>query len=280
MNIFRIAASTAALLIACPVWAQDAEAPTFDVGIQMTAATDYMDVGVTNSKHKPSGGLTLTPTYGILYGTIYGANIDYGTPQPWLETKFAIGAAPTFGKLSFDLNLARRIKFDDPSADRWLPYVTGTYTFNDNLNTSLGVGYYAYDDKDTVDFWEFYAASTITLPNSAYFTGEFYFEPKVDEKNNNYYAPYGTIGVPFMEKFEAIAKAGYEIYEGPTSSYVWSEIGIKYQLTDTLSLFGGYHFNDLSSKECPDQAYTNCRSAVLARLTYDVKLSDLLGRGK
>ena len=102
------------------------------------------------------------------------ATIDYGYPEPKIESKFAIGATPVFGDVSVDFNLARRIKFDDPSADRWLPYVTGTYTFNDNFNASLGVGYYAYDDSATEDFWELYIGSTLTLDSGAYMTTEFY----------------------------------------------------------------------------------------------------------
>jgi hypothetical protein len=279
MKILRFAC-TFWILAASVALAEDEPAgPTFDVGIEMTAATDYMDTGLTNSDHRPSAGLTLTPSYGIFYGTIYGANIDYGSSQPWLETKFAIGATPTFDKLSIDFNLARRIKFDDPSADRWLPYVTGTYTFDDQLSASLGVGYYAYDNKATVDYWEVYAASTLTLSNSTYFTGELYWEPDVDSNGNDYYATYGTIGVPFLEKFEAIGKLGYEIYEDKaTPSYIWGEAGIKYAINDQVSLFAGYHFNNLSSGECPVQAYTDCRSAVLARITYSTKLSDLFGR--
>ena len=166
-----------------------ADAPVFDVGVEITAATDYMDTGVTNSDHNPSGGITISPSYGIFYGTIYAATIDYGPdyPEPEIESKFAIGATPEFGDFSVDFNLARRIKFDDPTADRWLPYVTGTYTFNDNFNASLGVGYYAYDDSATADFWEFYAGSTVTLERGAYFTGEFYWEPDSDGFNNAYY---------------------------------------------------------------------------------------------
>jgi hypothetical protein len=257
-----------------------AVAKPFDLGIEFTVATDYMDTGLTNSDHKPSYGVTLSPSYDIFYGTIYGATIDYGSSHPWLESKFAVGATPTFGKLSVDFNLARRIKFDDPSADRWLPYVTGTYTFNDKLSASLAAGYYAYDDPDSTDFWEVYAASTVTLPSAAYFTGELYWEPNSDGNGNAYYATYGTVGVPILEKFELISHLGYEIYEDNKSSpsYIWGDAGIKYAINDKFSVFVGYHFNDLSATDCPAQAYTDCRSTVLAKLTYTTKISDLFGR--
>ena len=263
-----------------PVMAADApaaEAPVFDIGIEITGATDYMDTGVTNSDHDPSGGITISPSYGIFYGTIYAATIDYGTPEPKIETKFAIGATPVFGDISVDFNLARRIKFDDPSADRWLPYVTGTYTFSDNFNASLGVGYYAYDESSYTDFWELYVGSTLTLDSGAYFTTEFYWEPDSDELKNEYIEAIGTLGIPFLEKFEAIGKVGYEYYEDETyASYLWYEARLNYSFNDHVKVGVAYHGNDLKSgAECVSQAYTDCDDSVFATLTLSGKLSDL-----
>ena len=254
-----------------------ADAPVFDMGIEVTGVTDYMDSGLTNSDHNPSGSITLSPSYGIFYGTIYGATIDYGLPEPKIESKFAIGATPVFGDLSVDFNLARRIKFDDPSYDRWLPYVTGTYTFNDNFNASIGGGYYLYDDSATPDFWELYLGSTMTLDNGIYFTSEFYWEPDSDGANNAYYESIGTLGVPFMEKFEAIGKIGYEGYEDEVSTppYLWYEARLNYNMNDHVTFGVAYHGNDLSSTDCPLQAYTDCDESVFATLTLKGNLSDL-----
>ena len=263
-----------------PAMAADApaaEAPVFDIGVEITGSTDYMDTGVTNSDHDPSGGITISPSYGIFYGTIYAATIDYGTPEPKIETKFAIGATPVFGDISVDFNLARRIKFDDPSADRWLPYVTGTYTFNDNFNASFGVGYYAYDDAATEDFWELYVGSTATLDSGAYFTTEFYWEPDSDGFNNEYIEAIGTLGIPFLEKFEAIGKVGYEYYEDESyASYLWYEARLNYAFNDHVKVGVAYHGNDLKSgDECISQAYTDCDDSIFATLTLSGNLSDL-----
>ena len=254
-----------------------AEAPVFDMGVEITGVTDYMDTGVTNSDHNPSGGITISPSYGIFYGTIYAATIDYGTPEPKIETKFAVGATPVFGDFSVDFNLARRIKFDDPSADRWLPYVTGTYTFNDNFNASLGVGYYAYDDSATEDFWELYIGSTLTLDSGAYLTTEFYWEPDSDGFDNEYIEPIATLGIPFFEKFEAIGKVGYEYYEDETyASYLWYEARLNYSFNDHVKVGVAYHGNDLKSgAECVSQAYTDCDDSIFATLTLSGNLSDL-----
>jgi len=263
-----------------PAMAADApaaEAPVFDIGVEITGSTDYMDTGITNSDHDPSGGITISPSYGIFYGTIYAATIDYGAPEPKIETKFAVGATPVFGDISVDFNLARRIKFDDPTADRWLPYVTGTYTFNDNFNASLGVGYYAHDDAATEDFWELYVGSTLTLDSGAYFTTEFYWEPDSDGFNNEYIEPIGTLGIPFLEKFEAIGKVGYEYYEDDAyASYLWYEARLNYKFNDHVKVGVAYHGNDLKSgDECISQAYTDCDDSIFATVTLSGKLSDL-----
>ncbi len=253
------------------------DAAVFDMGYELTAKSDYMDSGLTNSDHKPSVSLTLSPSYGIFYGTIYGANIDYGVPDPKLETKFAVGATPVFGPLAVDFNLARRIKFDDPTADRWLPYVTGTYTFNDNFNVSLGAGDYLYDDPSKVDYYEIYAGATVTLTQGATFVAEYYLEPDSDGANNSYQEFIGTVTVPFAEKFEASAKLGYEAYEDDisTPSYAWYELGAKYKFNDHVAVGVAYHGNNLSSTDCPSQAYTDCDSSVFATLTVKGNLSDI-----
>lgn len=254
-----------------------AEAPVFDIGIEITGSTDYMDTGVTNSDHKPSGGITISPSYGIFYGSIYAATIDYGTPEPKIESTFTVGATPVFGDISVDFNVARRIKFDDPSADRWLPYLTGTYTFNDNFNASVGVGYYAYDDSATEDFWELYIGSTLTLDSGAYLTTEFYWEPDSDGLNNEYIEPIATLGIPFLEKFEAIGKVGYEYYEDESyASYLWYEARLNYAFNDHIKVGVAYHGNDLGSgADCVTQAYTDCDDSVFATVTLSGNLSDL-----
>lgn len=256
-----------------------AEAPAFDIGVEITGSTDYMDTGVTNSDHNPSGGITISPSYGIFYGSIYAATIDYGPDysEPRIESTFTVGATPVFGDISVDFNLARRIKFDDPSYDRWLPYVTGTYTFNDNFNASLGVGYYAYDDASTEDYWELYAGSTLTLDSGAYFTTEFYWEPDSDGFNNEYIEAIGTLGIPFLEKFEAIGKVGYEYYEDESyASYLWYEARLNYSFNDHVKVGVAYHGNDLKSgDECDSQKWSDCDDSIFATLTLSGNLSDL-----
>ncbi len=270
---FGVVSAIAFSVMSTVAWADDA---TFDMGYEFIAASDYMDTGLTNSDHEASFSLKLTPSYGIFYGEIYGATIDYGAPEPRAETKFAIGATPVFGNLSIDFNLARRIKLDDPSADRWLPYVTATYAFSDAFSTSAGVGYYLYDDPGTADFWELYLGATYTHESGAWASAEYYWEPDSDGANNAYYEVVGTVSVPFAEKFEALGKVGYEGYEDAAyASYLWYEARLNYNINSHVMLSAVYHGNDLSDGGCATQAYTDCDASLFAAITIKGALSDL-----
>ncbi len=242
--------------------AAETEAPAFDIAVELSIATDYMDSGFTNSRHKPSGGLTITPSFGIFYGEFSTTTIDYGAPKPWAEASFALGMAPELDAWSFDFNIKRDMKLGDPSAERWVPYATATYTFSDAFSASLGAGYYLYDDPATADVFELYAASTYTHESGAYFTGEAYWNPDSDGAGNDYYALYGTLGVPIFTSLEAVGKIGFEGYQDEisTPSYLWYEASLSYAINDHFSIAGGYHGNNLSA------AAAHCRPTPIARM--------------
>ena len=75
----------------------------------------------------------------------------------------------------------------------------------------------------------------------------------------------------------AVGKIGYEGYEDEVStpSYLWYEARLNYNLNDHVALGVAYHGNDLSSADCPLQAYTDCNESVFATLTLKGNLSDL-----
>ncbi|MFN0193592.1 MAG: hypothetical protein ACKVP5_16735 [Aestuariivirga sp.] len=267
----------ALLASASGVASAEEDSPKGDIGITIEAMSDYMDSGYTNSDHDPSVLVAIKPSYGIFDGKLSVQTIDYGLPEPKLETKFAIGATPEFGNLAVNFNLERRIKWDDQTEARWLPYVTGTYTFNDSFSASLGLGYYAYDDVSQADFWELYADATYLHESGISLFGEFYWEPDSDDAGNAYYAVYGTLSVPFKEKFEAIGKIGFEGYEDEinTPSYLWWETGLYYAFNDHIKVGVAYHGSDLSDADCALQAYTDCDHVVFGKLTLTGNASDL-----
>jgi opacity protein-like surface antigen len=273
----RISILIAALVAAAPSALAAEDAAKGDIGVTIEAMSDYMDSGYTNSDHNPSVLVSIDPSIGIFYSKLSARTIDYGDPEPKLETKFAIGATPEFDKLSVDFNLEYRIKWDDPSAERLVPYVTATYAFSDSFSASLAAGYYEYLQKGEVDFWELYATASYTHASGASFLGEFTWEPDSDGAGNAYYGVYGTLTVPFHEKFEAVGKIGLEGYDDEvnTPTYVWWETGLNYALNDHVKLGVAYHGSDLSTAACDLQGYTDCDHVVFAKLTLTGNASDL-----
>jgi len=258
--------------------AEAGEESGFDVTVETTLYSDYMDSGLTESDHHPSLETRITASYGLFYASAAGYTLDYGTDDPWASVTYTVGVTPSFGDLSFDVNLGRRIRYDDPSGDRWLPYVTGTYTFDDRFQASLGAGYYDYDDSDSTDFAEIYAAATYTHESGAFVTGEVYWEPRVNDDGDDYYGFYGTVGVPVptVDGLTANGEIGYEWYQNDpaTASYTWWDVNLTYALNDNVALAVGYQDNDLSAAGCSSQAWTDCDGAVYAKLTLSTKLSD------
>ena len=266
---------------AVPAFAED---PTFDLSIEATGATDGFDSGITYTDHGVATTFSLTPSYGIFYATLYGENLDYGSDIPPATVKLSAGMTPTFGDLSVDFNLQRRYKLQDPASDRWLPYVTGTYVFSDILSTSAGVGYYAFDDKDSSDFVELYGALDLTVGEGILLHGETSYDINSEVNdinpaagNNDYLELIGSITVPLPQRFEALAKVGFENYLGQTdvASYVWYDLGLAYNVSDHVALAVTYHGNDLGSgADCDTQAYTDCDERVVGSFTLKGSLSE------
>lgn len=274
---FPVAVLAALVAIAGPARAADEanDVPALDITVEARLATDYMDSGLTNSDHHPSAGTTVTVNYGVAYAIFDGATIDYGSRRPKAETYFTLGATPVFGDLAVDVNLERQVLVDDPSQDRWKPYVTATWTASEVLSASLGAGYFAYDDPDAADYAEFYAAATYTFAAGPSLTGEVYWEPNADGGGNDYYGVYGTLELPVIEALTFTGEVGVEAYEDrATPTYLWWEAALTYRVNDAVGVTVGYQGNDLSGADCPAQAYTDCDGVVFARVSLTTALSD------
>jgi len=261
-------------LFAGQVYAEDA--PVFDMGFEVTGATDAYDSGLTYTDHDPAVVIELTPSYGIYYGSLWATNLDYDTPEPRTEIKAAIGATPTFGDLSVDFNLERRVKLDDNYDNRWLPYVTGTYAWSDTFSTSLGAGYYFYDHAD--DYVELFGAMDWTPMENLALHAETSYDPDYDDDGHDYVELIGSATVTLPHDFEALAQVAWEGYphNADAASYMWYELGLKYNVNDHIVLGVSYIGNDLDKgADCLTQANTDCSDRVIGSVTLKGNLSDL-----
>ncbi len=257
-------------------WAED----KFDVEMEAIIASDGMEEGLTFTDHDPAYQITLTPKYGIYYATLFARNVDYGPDDATDgELKMSIGATPEFGDFSLDLNLQRRIKpgETDHASSRWLPYVTGTYTFNDQLEASMGVGYYAYDQKSlSRSFWELYYALDVKPVEGLALHAEASYDPRSDLDKLDYLQLIGSATVTLPHNFELVGKVGYEDYiQKQLPSFTWYEAQINYNFNEHVTVGIKAHGNNLNATECPDQAYTDCDKSIFASLTLRGNLSDL-----
>lgn len=271
----------AAVIAGCALLVAQAKADEkFDLAIEAIIASDGMDTGLTYTDHKPNYEITFTPSYGIYYATLFAENVDYG-PDSTTDgiVKLSAGATPVFGNLSVDFNLQRRWKPGeaDHASTRWLPFVTATYTFNEQLNASYGIGYYAYDHASlSKSFWELYSAVDATPVDGLALHAEASYDPDSDFDHTDTLELIGSATVTLPHGFEVVGKIGYEDYlQKQLPSYTWAEAQINYNFNDHMTFGVKAHGNNLNSVQCPDQAYTDCDNSVFATLTLRGKLSEL-----
>jgi hypothetical protein len=252
----------------------------FDMAIEAVIASDGMDTGVTYTDHKPAYSLSIEPSYGIFYGTLFAERLDYGVDDPtWANVKASIGARPVFGNLEVDFNLQRRFKLGelDGSSNRWLPYVTGTYKFNEEFSAALGTGYYAYDHSEiSKSFWEIYGAVDVTPFDDFELHGEFSYNPKSDFEHNDALELIGSATVTLPHNFEVVGTVGYEdIIQNHALNYTWYEAALNYNFNEHATIGLKAHGNNLTAVGCEEQANTDCANSIFATLVLRGKLSDM-----
>lgn len=255
---------------------EDAGAPDFDVTFELLTTTDYYDNGITQTDHKPAVQPTLSFSYGSFYGSVYGSNVDYGTPDPDLELEFQAGVAPTVGSWTFDLSVTR---YDYPNASEFnYTYVFGqaSYDFGNGLVLGAGYAYYWYDES--TDLNELYAEADYTFENEVSLHAEATYDIDFDAEGSEYLELIGGVSVPLPKGFTASANIGLEHFlQGETPSYVWFDVGASYAVTDWASVDLRYYGNGLSEEDCTFFSTTDCDHRVVASLTLTQSLSALAG---
>jgi opacity protein-like surface antigen len=295
MNIVSLTIAAAGMLAATMTLsaaAADAVAPEdpFDIAVQGSIGTDQFNYGYTLTDHQPHGLISITPSYGILYGNLTFDNQRYTLVSDDVRSqlKLVAGITPSSGDLSFDINVARRWLFDFDPYNRTVPYITGTYKFSDKLSASLGGGYYFYDRPDVSyqNTWELFGSvdwapiDLISLHGETAYDDRFY-----PNSEKPYWELIGAATLHLPRDVSLTGKVGFEDYFAEQGngefapSYFWYDVGLDYAFNDHIS--GGIHYqaNDLGSdvspgSDCYFQGYSDCDGRVFATLTFNGKLSD------
>lgn len=131
-----------ALLLALPMsaFAQDAEEEESPISWSLTATSDYVFRGVSQSDEDPTAqaGITYTSPIG-LYAGVWGSGVDFGAGGPDFEYDAFVGYNIDFSeKVNFDVVLNRYMYkgSDDDGALAYNELITKT-TFFDNYSATV-----------------------------------------------------------------------------------------------------------------------------------------------
>jgi uncharacterized protein (TIGR02001 family) len=160
-------ALAAALLLALPMvsFAQEAAAEEEESPISwsLTATSDYVFRGVSQSDEDPTGqaGITYTAPFGV-YAGVWASGVDFGSKKPDFEVDYFVGYNVDFSEqVNFDVML-NRYTYPDAAGGNYLELITKT-TFFDNYSATV-----AYtDDFYGLEEDSFYYAlgASYDLPN-------------------------------------------------------------------------------------------------------------------
>jgi len=128
-----------ALLLALPMsaFAQDAEEEESPISWSLTATSDYVFRGVSQSDEDPTGqaGITYTSPVGV-YAGVWASGVDFGTNKPDFEVDYFVGYNVDLGeKVNFDVML-NRYTYPDAAGGNFVELITKT-TFFENYSATV-----------------------------------------------------------------------------------------------------------------------------------------------
>lgn len=201
---------TAAALAAClstPAMAQDASA--VDVSVGLSAATDYVWRGVSQSDEDPAVFATVQVTAGGFYAGAGTENVDFaGVKQEY--DLWAGYVLPLGGKTKLDVGVVR-YGYVDAAAD------IDTLEIKGALSTSVG---------------------QTGLGIATYWTPDYF------GTNNSAIYTELTASHPLMDKLTLSGAVGYQSINNSNADYVNWNAGLKYEVLPGASVDVRYHDTD------------------------------------
>jgi uncharacterized protein (TIGR02001 family) len=146
----------AILLTAEPALADD----MFDVAFGVSATSDYISRGISQTEHKPAVQGYIEPSVGPVYGGVWASNVSFsGTPDT--EVDFYAGVRPEIGSVSLDLGYNLATYVGDPSSNAGEFYAKANVAANDNV--TIGAQFFVNPQDTSATYIE--ANADITLPH-------------------------------------------------------------------------------------------------------------------
>jgi len=251
------ATSPALSVPARPVLRTDA-APTFDIKIIASIASDYNFRGYTLSDHRPSISTNLEATYNIFFAAVNAASVHVPMVSQLQMTDYA-GIRPVFGPLTVETGVAY-YSYPGSSIDISYPeyYVAPSYALSPKLMVSFNA-YYAPNYSRT-GAWENYnsIAAKYTFDSGLAISGE--------------------LGRQSFGTTNATATAAAQ----KLPDYTYWNMGFSY-IYKALTFDLRYFATTLSKQSCflitgtgqVTAGSNGCNPAVVATLSWNMTLSDL-----
>ena len=128
-----------ALLLTLPMsaFAQDAEEEESPISWSLTATSDYVFRGVSQSDEDPTGqaGITYSSPVGV-YAGVWASGVDFGTNKPDVEVDYFVGYNVDLSeKVNFDV-MVNRYTYPDAAGGNFVELITKT-TFFDNYSATV-----------------------------------------------------------------------------------------------------------------------------------------------
>jgi uncharacterized protein (TIGR02001 family) len=200
--------------------------------------TDYLFRGVSQTSNSPAAQVEFDVTYGILYGYIWGSNVDFADS---IELDYGLGITPKWGNVTFNF---AGLYYSYPGFNDQLDYfeALGGATWTSGKWT-LGVKDYWSPDN----FQAFGNSNAIEGSVAYAFTGKLW----------NFFTPSISGGV------------GYQSYEEVASDYTYWNAGLTLGFLERWSADVRYWDTSYDETECAIQS--GVRSACDARAVGTIK---------
>ena len=219
----------------------------FDMGFGLSATTDYVSRGITQSDSNPAIQGYIEPTYGILYANVWSSNVDFGDDFRGAEIDVAGGVRPQIGPLSLNLGYVHYFYAPEHvSPDYGEFFVKADYKVSDRLIVGTRV-FFAPDFSQTGKTATFVAGGVkVPLPND--------------------FALYGGVGYQFFEDKNAFEDLAWTA----GLSYTWKSLTFDVRYWDT----------NLTSQECVVRSgfEDGCDARVVGTISFDYTWSALRDR--
>jgi uncharacterized protein (TIGR02001 family) len=214
------------------------EGVSWDIAFGVSATTDYVSRGITNSNSQPAIQGYIEPSFGIAYLNVWSSNVDYGEGFEGAEIDVAGGIRPEFGPLTLDVGY---------------------------------VHYFYSPEHVSPDYGEIFAKADYNFNDVVTFGGRVYFAPDFNQSGNTATWVAGGIRVPLPNDFSAYAGLGYQFFEDSSAfeQLAWTA-GLSYSWK-AVTIDVRYWGTDLSGDECAVRSgfSDGCDNRIVATLSVD-----------